>query len=169
MNNLAPFILYIDADACPRAVKELIFRASIKRRVPVVMVANRVMETPKTRWVTSVVVSAGPDVADAYIVEHVVPGDLVVTGDIPLASLLLAKKALAVDHRGREFTESNIRERLSIRDFSADLREAGIETSGPKAFSPKDKESFANTMDRCLTRLFNRWAQAESMAKKLAD
>jgi len=156
MDDLAPFILYIDADACPRAVKELIFRTSIKRRVPVVMVANRVIETPRTRWITSVVVDAGPDQADAYIVEKAVPGDLVITGDIPLAALVLAKKALAIDHRGREFTEANIRERLSIRDFSADLREAGIETSGPKAFSPKDKEGFANALDRCLTRLFNR-------------
>jgi len=160
MENLSDFILYIDADACPRVVKELIFKASIKRRVPVVMVANRVVETPKTRWITAVTVPAGPDVADQYIVDHVKPGDLVITGDIPLAALVLEKKVLAVDHRGKEFTGSNIKERLSIRDFSADLREAGVQTGGPKAFSPKDREGFANALDRCLTRLLNRAAKA---------
>jgi len=153
--ELAPFILYIDADACPKLVKELIFKAAIKRRIPVLLVANRVLEIPRCRWIKFHVVEAGPDQADAYIVEKCVPGDLVVTGDIPLASLVLAKGTLAIDHRGKEFTPSNIRERLAMRNFSADLREVGIETSGPKALNAKDKEGFANALDRCLTRLFN--------------
>jgi len=154
MDDLAPFILYIDADACPRPVKELIFKASLKRRVPVIMVANRLSDTPRTRWIKPVVVPAGPDEADAYIVDHCNPGDLVITADVPLASQVLAKGAMAIDHRGKEFNQNNIRERLAMRDFSADLREAGIDTPGPKAFTPKDKEGFANALDRSLTRAF---------------
>ncbi|MDT8447824.1 MAG: YaiI/YqxD family protein [bacterium] len=155
MDDLAPFTLYIDGDACPRAVKEVIFKACIKRRVPVCLVANRMVEIPKIRWIEAVVVEAGPDVADAYIAEKIGPGDLSVTADIPLAAQILAKGAMAIDHRGREFTQSNIRERLSIRDFSAELREAGTQTGGPKAFGPKEREAFANALDRCLTRRFN--------------
>ncbi|OGH08755.1 MAG: hypothetical protein A2600_12295, partial [Candidatus Lambdaproteobacteria bacterium RIFOXYD1_FULL_56_27] len=148
MADLAPFVLYIDGDACPRAVKELIFRAIVKRKVRTVLVANKGMETPRILWIEAVVVESGPDKADAYIVEHCLPGDLVVTGDIPLASQVLAKRALAIDHRGKEFTESNIRERLAMRDFAADLREAQINTAGPKPFGAKEKEGFANALDR---------------------
>lgn len=156
MSDLALFTLFVDGDACPAQVKELIFRTALKRRVPTLLVANRLLEVPKTRWIEAVVVEEGPDQADAYIVEKLVPGDLVVTADIPLASLALEKGAVAIDHRGAEFTEANIREKLAFRNLSADLREAGIQTSGPKAFGPKDREKFANALDRCLTRLFNR-------------
>ena len=156
MNELAPFTLYVDGDACPGQVKELIFRAAFKRRIPTLLVANRLLDTPKTRWIKPIVVEAGPDQADAYIVEHISMDDLVVTADIPLAAQILAKGALAIDHRGKEFTESNIRGALAMRNFSTDLREAGIMTPGPKAFGSKDRDGFANALDRCLTRLFNR-------------
>ncbi|MDX2470130.1 MAG: YaiI/YqxD family protein [SAR324 cluster bacterium] len=154
--DLAAFTLFIDADACPRLVKEVIFKAALKQKIPTFLVANRFSETPKTPWIKPIVVDAGPDVADAYIVDNVNAGDLVVTGDIPLAALLLAKKAMVIDHRGKEFNNNNINEMLSFRDFSADLRESGIETAGPKAFTPKDREAFANALNRCLTLIFNR-------------
>jgi len=152
---LAPFTLYVDADACPGQVKELIFRGAMKRRVPTLLVANRYMETPKTRWITASTVEAGPDKADDYIVEHLSKGDLVVTADIPLAAQAIVKGALVIDHRGKEFTKSNIHGSLATRDLSTELREAGIMTGGPKALGPKERDHFANALDRCLTRLFN--------------
>jgi len=154
--ELAPFTIYVDADACPGPAKQLIFKAALKRRIPTLLVANRVLDRPKTRWIEAVVVEAGPDKADEYIVEHITLGDMAITADIPLAAQVLEKGALAIDHRGKEFTESNIREWLAMRDFSADLREAGIQTSGPKAFGPKDRDGFANALDRCLTRLLKK-------------
>ena len=96
---------------------------------------------------------AGPDEADAWIIAQVKPGDLVVTADIPLAAQALAKGAMVLDHRGKEFVEANIRERLALRDFSANLRESGVQTAGPAAFGPKDREAFANGLNRCLTRM----------------
>ena len=154
--NLAPFTLFVDADACPRLVKEVVFKAVLKQKIPTFLVANRFSDTPKTPWIKPIVVDAGPDVADAYIVDHIAEGDLAITADIPLAALLLAKKAMVIDHRGKEFNKNNINEMLSFRDFSAELRESGVETADPKAFTPKDREAFANALNRCLTLIFNK-------------
>ena len=154
--QLAPFSIYIDSDACPRLVKEVIFKAALKQKIATFLVANRFMDTPKTPWIKPIVVDAGPDVADQYIVDQVKKYDLVVTADIPLAAGALAKGGIVIDHRGKEFDKNNISEMLSFREFSADLRETGIETSQPKPFGPKDREAFANSLNRCLTLLFNR-------------
>ncbi len=156
LEPLAPFCIYIDADACPKLVKEVVFKAAIRQRVTVWLVANRVLATPKIRWIHAVVVESGPDQADAYIIEKVQQNDLAVTADIPLAAQVLAKGAIAIDHRGREFTQANIHDLLAMRDLSTDLREAQIQTSGPKALGLKDKEAFANALNRCMTRLLNR-------------
>lgn len=151
--NLAPFTIYVDADACPRAIKEVFFKAAIKQRIPLIMVANRWSETPKIRWFQSVVVEAGPDEADRYIAEKAQPGDLAITADIPLAAQLVDKGVTVIDHKGREFTQQNVKQLLGLRDFSAEMREAGIETAQHKPFSPKDREAFANGLNRCVCRL----------------
>ena len=153
IKNLASFTVYVDDDACPRLVKEIIFKASIKKRFPVLLVANRVSETPKTRWIKAVVVEAGPDKADEYIAEHITKGDLAITADIPLAAQIVEKGCMVIDHRGKEFKTDNIKQILAMRNFSADMREVGVETSSQRPFGPKDREGFANALNRCLTRL----------------
>ena len=134
--------IYIDADACPRAVKEVIFRAVKKRQIYLIQVANQYIQ-----------VGAGDDVADMKIVELVEAGDLVITADIPLADHVIKKDAYALNPRGSLYTEANIRERLSMRDFMTELRSTGIETGGPKPFGERDKQNFANALDRFLTKL----------------
>ena len=158
--------IWIDADACPRPVKEMVYRAALRCEVPVVMVANRVLDTPKNLWVTSVVVAAGADVADDWITERVDPQDLVITADVPLAARVVELGATGIDPRGHLYTESNVRERLSIRDFMHDLREVGVQTGGPKAFGQKDTQSFANALDRILTQYLGRRAREQAAEEK---
>lgn len=145
--------IFIDADACPRAVKDLVFRASDRLRLPVVMVADRMVSRPRSRLVSTVVVPRDMDSADAHIVDRVAPGDLVITADIPLAAAVVAKDAVAINPRGEVYTEQNVRERLSLRDFSMSLRESGMDLGGPPPFSRQDKQRFASALDRELTRL----------------
>jgi len=149
--------MWVDADAAPREVKEVVFRAALRLGMETLLVANQRLQTPaNNEFVTSVRVEGGPDVADAYIAEHAEPGDLAVTADIPLASELVKKGVTAIDPRGDEYNEESIGERLSIRDFMDQLRSSGVETGGPRPWSAKDTKAFAATLDRLLTRASNR-------------
>jgi uncharacterized protein YaiI (UPF0178 family) len=146
--------IWIDADAAPREVKELVFRAAKRLQVATVLVANqRLQPPPGNALVTAVRVDGGPDVADQYIAEHAEPGDLVVTQDIPLAALLVPRKVVVLDPRGDEHTEETIGERLSIRDFMERSRLAGAVTGGPPPYDGRAKQAFAAALDRALTRL----------------
>ncbi len=144
--------IWVDADACPRAIKEILFRAAERRRVAVTLVANKPLQTPPNRLVRALQVPLGLDVADQKIVQELTAGDLVVTADIPLAAEVIARGGHALDPRGDFHTADNIRERLSIRNFMDELRSGGVETGGPASFSPKDCQAFANQLDRFLTR-----------------
>ena len=145
--------IWIDADACPRDVKEVVFRASARRAIPVVLVANKGMQTPPAfPLVTMTQVKGGPDVADDHIVQHATPGDLAITADIPLAARLVDKRVHVIDPRGEVYDEDNVRERLSVRDFMSDARDFGVTTGGPSAYGPRDKQRFAAALDRALSR-----------------
>jgi uncharacterized protein YaiI (UPF0178 family) len=148
--------IWIDADACPRSVKDLAFRASARLRTPLVLVADRMVSRPHSRLVSTVVVPKDMDSADNHIVDRLEPGDLVITADIPLAAAVVAKGAAAINPRGEVYTEENVRERLSLRDFSMSLREAGMELGGPPPFSRQDAQRFASALDRELTRLMKK-------------
>ncbi len=148
MNNP---IIWIDADACPKIIKEVIFGISQRLKLEVVLVANSSMFIPPSPLIRLVTVSAGADVADSYIVEHVSENDIVITADIPLAAFIVEKNALALNVRGEIYTEENVRERLSMRDFMKELRDStGMEIGGPETFGPKDKEKFTNSINRIL-------------------
>lgn len=142
--------VWIDADACPRDVKEIVFRASRKRRFPVTLVANKLQPVPKLAWIQAVQVAHGLDVADEHIVQRAQPGDLVITQDVPLAAELVAKGVDALSVRGELWTEANVGERLSVRDTMTEARAMGIVTGGPPPFDDKAKRSFANGFDRWL-------------------
>jgi uncharacterized protein YaiI (UPF0178 family) len=146
--------IWIDADAAPREVKELVFRAAKRLRLDTVLVANQRLQTPAGNpLVTAIWVDGGPDVADQYIADHASAGDLVVTQDIPLAALLVPKGVVVLDPRGDEHTAETIGERLSIRDFMEKLRSTGAVTGGPPPFDARAKQAFASALDRVLTRL----------------
>lgn len=148
--------IWIDADAAPRDVKELVFRAAKRLKVPTVLVANqRLQAPPGNPLVTAVWVRDGADVADQHIATHAEPGDLVVTQDIPLAALLVPKGVAVLDPRGDEHTEETIGERLSLRDFMEQARMAGAVTGGPAPYDARAKQAFAAALDRTLTRLLN--------------
>lgn len=146
--------LWVDGDAMPRGVKDIIFRAAKRLDLEAALVANRRLATPPGNdKVQSVTVPGGPDAADDYIWEHASVGDLAITADIPLAARLVEKGVTAIDPRGQEYTEATISERLSIRDFMDQLRSTGVETGGPKPYSDSDKRAFADAFDRTLTRM----------------
>jgi hypothetical protein len=146
--------IWIDADAAPRDVKELVYRAAVRLKLPVVLVANRRLQLPHgVSRVTAVQVEGGPDVADRHIAEHARAGDLVVTQDIPLAALLVPKGIAVLDPRGDEHTAETIGPRLSVRDFMDQLRSAGEGTGGPAPFGARARQAFAAALDRALTRL----------------
>jgi len=145
--------LWIDADAAPRDVKEIVYRAARRLEMETVLVANqRLAPPPGNPFVGAVRVEGGPDVADRYIAENAQPGDVAVTADIPLAAALVEKRVHVIDPRGDEFTADNVAERLSVRDFMDGLRGAGVETGGARPYGPRDKQAFAATLDRVLTR-----------------
>ena len=144
--------IWIDADACPKVIKEILFRTAERRKIVLTLVANKQMAFPASVWIRFVRVGAGADVADQEIVRLLTPGDLVITADIPLAADVIEKKGHALDPRGDFFSAENIRERLSVRNFMDELRSNGVETGGPASFSAKDKQSFANQLDRFLAR-----------------
>jgi len=146
--------IWVDADAAPRDVKDIVARAALRLELTTLFVANQRLQTPANNpFVTAVRVNGGPDVADDLIAEHAEPGDLAVTADIPLAARLVPKGVKTIDPRGTEYSEENIGERLSIRDFMDQLRSTGVETGGPSAYGQKDKQAFAAALDRILTRL----------------
>lgn len=144
--------IWVDADACPAAIKEVLFRAAEREQVHVTLVANQWLRTPPSRFVRAIQVPGGFDVADNEIVERVAAGDLVVTQDIPLAAAVIAKGALAVHPRGELYTPDTIAQRLSMRNFMDELRGAGVDTGGPAAFHARDKQAFANQLDKWLVR-----------------
>jgi uncharacterized protein YaiI (UPF0178 family) len=145
--------LWIDADAAPLPVKEICFRASERLALPTILVANQRLQVPPGyAHVSTVRVDGGADVADLYIAEHAVAGDVAVTADIPLAALLVPKGVIVLDPRGEEYTAENIGERLSVRNFMDGLRVSGVETGGHAAYGARDKQAFANALDRALTR-----------------
>ena len=145
--------LWLDADAAPRDVKEICFRASERLELPTVLVANQRIQLPLGyKYLSAVRVDGGPDVADRYIAEHSVAGDVAVSADIPLASLLVPKGVVVIDPRGEVYTEESIGERLSVRNFMDGLRGAGVETGGHAAYGAREKTAFANALDRALTR-----------------
>jgi uncharacterized protein YaiI (UPF0178 family) len=143
--------IWVDADAAPRAVKEILVRAAQRRRVEVVLVANRWIPKPKSAFVRTVQVGSGFDVADDYITEHCTEADLVITADIPLAAAVVAKGAVVLQPRGRFLTGENVGERLAVRDFKEELRASGVMTGGPPEFGKGDRQRFANALDRWLT------------------
>ncbi|NMO23058.1 YaiI/YqxD family protein [Pyxidicoccus fallax] len=145
--------LWVDADACPGPVRDILLRASQRLKVPIVFVANRALSLPRSELVSTVQVGAGLDVADRHIAEAAQRGDLAVTQDIPLAAQLVPRGVVVLDPRGELFTEENIAERLSVRNFMQELRESGVMTGGPSGFSAQDRQQFAAALDRELTRL----------------
>lgn len=144
--------IWVDADACPAVIKDILFRAAQRTKVSLTLVANQMLYTPPSPVIRAIQVPRGFDVADDYIVEHVCAGDLVITGDIPLAGQVLDKKALVISPRGESFTADNIKERLAMRDMLEELRSAGVETGGPAAFSQADRRAFAAALDGLLNR-----------------
>ena len=145
--------IWIDADACPRVIKEIVLRASERLKLPVCLVANTSLAKHSSALVTAIVVDDGFDVADDYIVQHADPDDLVVTADIPLAARIVENGGLALDPRGEVYSEENIGERLSMRDLMMELRSGGLIQGGPGQFSLTDRQRFASSLDRLLTQL----------------
>jgi uncharacterized protein YaiI (UPF0178 family) len=144
--------IWVDADACPGAIKDILFRAADRARIQVTLVANQSMRIPASPYVRFVQVPAGLDVADKRIVELLAPRDLVITADIPLAAAAIDKGAHALNPRGELYTEDNIRERLSMRNFMDELRGSGVATGGPAAMSQRDRQAFANSLDSLLAK-----------------
>ena len=146
--------IWVDADACPRAVKEILFRASARLQVPLCLVANKSLAKHQGRLVETLVVAEGFDVADDYIAEHAAPTDLVVTADVPLAARIVAKGGTALDPRGERYSEESIGDRLAMRDLLTELRDTGaIQGGGPAPFSMSDRNRFASALDRLLHKL----------------
>jgi uncharacterized protein YaiI (UPF0178 family) len=145
--------LWLDADAVPRDVKEICFRASARLSLETVLVANQRIQLPLGYvHLSAVRVDGGPDVADRYIADHAARGDVAVTADIPLAAILVPKGVVVIDPRGEEYTRESVGERLSVRNFMDGLRGAGVETGGHAAYGPREKQAFANALDRALAR-----------------
>ncbi|MBY0414072.1 MAG: YaiI/YqxD family protein [Bdellovibrionales bacterium] len=149
--KLRPKQIWVDADACPKAVKELVFKTSFRLNVPVMLVANSYLAIPHSDLIRLIIVDKGADVADQYIIDHAEKNDLVITADIPLASKVVEKEAVAINPRGEIYTEENIGEILSMRDFMKELRDGGSITGGPAAFGPKDVQQFANSLNKLLS------------------
>ncbi|RUO81229.1 YaiI/YqxD family protein [Idiomarina tyrosinivorans] len=144
--------IWVDADACPAAIKETLFRAANRKPMALVLVANQPLRTPPSKWISALQVSQGFDIADNEIVQRVNAGDLVITSDIPLANDVIEKGATALSPRGELFTKDNIRSRLNIRDFMDTMRASGIQSGGPPPLSQRDKQQFANHLDSWLAK-----------------
>ena len=143
--------IWIDADACPKAVKEIVFKAVFRLNIPLMLVANSYQTIPHSDLIRLIIVDKGSDVADQYIIDHVEHHDLVVTADIPLAAKVVEKLGTAINPRGEIYTEENIGEILSMRDFMKELRDGGSITGGPAVFGPKDVQQFANSLNKLLS------------------
>ncbi len=145
--------IWVDADACPGEIKELLFRAAERKKIKLTLVANQSLRIPRSEFIETLLVGDGTNVADRRIVELAVPGDLVVTADIPLAADVVAKGAEAIDPRGTLYSDSNIGERLAMRNMLDQLRGGGQISGGPSNFGPKDRQAFANQLDRWLAKI----------------
>jgi uncharacterized protein YaiI (UPF0178 family) len=145
--------VWIDADACPKAAKDQVVKFALKRRFEVLLVAGQAQVKPAYSCVRLIVVPSGPDAADDYLVEHAVPGELVICSDVPLADRLVKKGVAALDPRGREFDERNMGDKLAVRNLFTELRELGQVGGGQPPYGERDKQAFANSLDRILTRL----------------
>lgn len=144
--------ILVDADACPVAIKDMLFRAAERTKTSVVLVANQFIRTPPSPFITSIQVAKGFDVADNEIVQRAESGDLVITGDIPLADEVISKGCLVLNTRGQWLTSDNIKSRLNMRDFMETLRSSGVNTGGPSALSAAEKQAFANGLDQWLAK-----------------
>ena len=144
--------IWVDADACPAVIKDILFRAAKRLRIPMTLVANKPLRTPPSCFIRTLQVPRGFDVADNEIAKHVEAGDLVITADIPLASDVIDRGAHALDPRGELYTVNNIRERLQMRNFMEELRASGVQTGGPATLDQADRKRFADQLDRFLSR-----------------
>ncbi len=144
--------IWVDADACPAVIKDIVYKAAVRTRLQLILVANSAFRIPKSPFIALLRVPAGPDVADNEIVKMVETGDLVITADIPLAARVVEKGGLALNPRGEIYSEENIAERLSTRDFFDSLRSNGVETGGPSSLSKRHRQAFANSLDRILSK-----------------
>ncbi|MBN2886021.1 MAG: YaiI/YqxD family protein [Chromatiaceae bacterium] len=144
--------IWVDADACPRVIRDILFRAVERVGVRLTLVSNQAQSTPPSPLIQSIRVAQGFDVADAEIVRRLSPGDLVITADIPLAAEVIERGGHALNPRGECYTTENIRERLNLRDFMDGLRSSGVATGGPSALGPRERQAFANALDRFLAR-----------------
>lgn len=144
--------IWVDADACPIAIKEVLYRAANRAKVSVILIANQMLRVPPSPWIRALQVPAGFDVADQRIVQEATQGDLVITSDIPLASQVIAKGALVLDSRGELMDQGNIEGRLTMRNFMEVLRNSGVDTGGPSGLSKSDVQAFANQLDRLLAK-----------------
>jgi len=144
--------IWVDADACPVVIKEILYRVAERTKLPLTLVANQWLKTPPYPSIRVIQVPKGFDVADNYIVDQAVAGDLVITADIPLAAGAIEKGALALNPRGELYTRENIKQTLDMRNFMETLRNSGVETGGPAAFNQADRQNFANQLDRLLAK-----------------
>ena len=144
--------IWVDADACPNVIKEILFRAAERVQIPLILVANKILQIPPSHYIRTIRVGAGFDVADNKIVREMESGDLVITADIPLAAAVIGRGGHALNPRGEFYSKENIEERLTMRNFMDELRETGVNTGGPATLSQKDRQAFANGLDRFLAR-----------------
>lgn len=142
--------IWVDADACPNVIKEVLFRAAERTGMMVTLVANQIIRTPPSKFIRTLRVEAGFDVADNEIVKRTEPGDLVITADIPLAAEVIEKDGVALNPRGERYTTETIKQRLNMRDFMDTMRASGVQTGGPPALNQRDRQQFANELDKWL-------------------
>jgi uncharacterized protein YaiI (UPF0178 family) len=152
MSTGAVVKIWVDADACPAVIKDILFRAAERTGTPLVLVANQALRVPPSRYISALQVAAGFDVADNEIVRRVAPGDLVITADIPLAAEVIDKGGLALNPRGELYSANTIKGKLTMRDFMDTMRGSGIHTGGPPALNQADRQAFANQLDRWLAK-----------------
>jgi len=145
--------IWVDADACPKTIKEILFRAAIRTKTKLILISNHAISTPASPFISKIQVIAGFDVADNKIIQNLEPGDLVITADIPLADAVINKSGIALNPRGELYSKDNIKERLSLRNFSADLRSSGIQTGGPSALIKSEIQRFANALNLILSKV----------------
>lgn len=153
MSVSSGLVIWVDADACPKVIREILFRAAQRLELPLILVANHMIPVPNSPWIKARQVPQGFDVADDFIAAQVKPGDLVITSDIPLAAEVIEKGGGVISSRGEQFTANNIRQRLNMRDFMDTMRSSSIEVGGgPPALGARDKQQFANALDRYLAK-----------------
>lgn len=144
--------IWVDADACPVMIKEIIYRAANRAEITTILVANQGLSVPPSKFISTVQVSSGFDVADDEIVKRCEAGDLVITADIPLAAEVIDKGGQALNPRGELYTKANIRGKLNMRDFMDTMRSSGVQSGGPAPLGPRDKQAFGNSLDRIIAK-----------------